>query len=136
MEIGVDPLSPVPIYQQIRDRIVEAIGDGKLRRGDVLGSVRAMAGAFRINPATVVKAYELLRSESLVATNAKTGTFVARDRDGEHPGAAFEADWSQRLTTVLAEGRARGIGHDRILEFCGEICNRLESGRPMKKEGQ
>ena len=62
MEIAVDPLSPVPLHQQIRDRIVEALGRGKLRRGDALLSVRQLAGALAINPATVVKAYNQLHS--------------------------------------------------------------------------
>lgn len=80
-----DWLQAVPIYQQIRDRIVEAIGRGGLRRGDALASVRQLAGAFAINPATVAKAYDLLRAEGLVATNAKSGSFVADDRDTSVP---------------------------------------------------
>lgn len=109
-----DWLQAVPIYQQIRDRIVEAIGRGGLRRGDALASVRQLAGAFAINPATVAKAYDLLRAEGLVATNAKSGSFVADDRDTSVPTDSFRADFTSRLTTLLAEGRARGLS-DAVL---------------------
>ncbi|GMA21065.1 GntR family transcriptional regulator [Arsenicicoccus piscis] len=128
MDIEVDPLSPVPIYQQIRDRIVEGIGAGHLHRGDALTSVRALASAFAINPATVAKAYELLRSEGLVATNAKSGTFVARDRTGEPPSPQFVEDWTGRAYTLLAEGRARGLSTSSILEVVEQLSARVDAG--------
>lgn len=114
MEIELDPLSPVPMYQQLRDRVVEQIGAGRLRRGATLAPVRALASAFGINPATVSKGYELLRSEGLVVTNAKSGTFVARDPDGGPPPSDFLPGWQARLLTLVAEARAQGVGPDDI----------------------
>ena len=121
----MDPLSPVPIYQQIRDRIVEAIGRGELRRGDALVSVRQLAGAFAINPATVAKAYDLLRTEGLVATNAKSGTFVAADRDTGVPSEAFRTDFAARLATLLAEGRAQGMSAEALRLACDQAVDHL-----------
>lgn len=121
MEITVDPLSTVPLYQQIRDRIVEAIGRGELRRGDPLVSVRQLASAFAINPATVSKAYDQLRTEGLVATNAKSGSFVAADRDTAVAPPDYHASFESRLTTLLAEGRARGLSHDALNEACTRV---------------
>lgn len=129
MEIEVDPQSTVPLYQQLRDRVVELIGAGQLRRGDGLASVRSLAGAFRINPATVGKGYDLLRSQGLVATNAKSGTFVARDRESGPPTAAFVDDWTQRLVTLLAEGRAQGLNEHAVLAACRRTSSLLEEGR-------
>lgn len=125
MDISVDPLSSVPLYQQIRDRIVEGIGTGELRRGDALASVRQLAGSFGINPATVAKAYDQLRSEGLVGTNAKSGTFVASDRDSGEPTDAFAADFADRLFTLLAEGRARGLSDAALRRACGDAADRL-----------
>lgn len=118
MDISVDPMSSVAIYQQIRDRVVEAIARGQLRRGDPLLSVRQLAATFAINPTTASKAYDLLRSESLVATNAKSGTFVAADPTTLTPSEAFVSDYGDRLRTLLAEGRARGLAVDDLRALC------------------
>lgn len=129
MDIEIEPLSPVPIYQQIRDRIVEGIASGRLARGDGLASVRSLAGALRTNPATVAKAYDQLRAEGLVATNAKSGSFIARDRESGQPEKSFVGDWTDRLTTLLAEGRAQGLPAERVLESCAGILEGFSSGR-------
>src|SRR5208282_5993836 len=49
-----------PIYRQIRDRIVAMILDGLLAEGDPLPSVRTVATESRVNPLTVLKAYQQL----------------------------------------------------------------------------
>lgn len=126
VEIALDPLSTVPLYQQIRDRIVEAIGRGQLRRGDSLTSVRQLAGAFAINPATVSKAYEQLRVEGLVATNAKSGSFVAADRDTSVATAGYVADFESRLTTLLAEARAHGLAEETLRATCERVVASLD----------
>ncbi|GAA2183943.1 GntR family transcriptional regulator [Brooklawnia cerclae] len=128
MEIELDPLSPVPLYQQVRDRIVELIAMGQLARGTGLASVRSLAGAFRINPATVAKGYDLLRTEGLVVSNAKSGTFIARGRDSEPAQAYFVTEWRQRLITLLAEGRAKGLTEADLISICREVTARLEAG--------
>lgn len=116
MQIDVDPHATAPIYQQIRDRIVEAVASGALAPGEQLASVRQLAVAFGINVATVAKAYDLLRREGLIRTNHKSGSVIAR---GPHTGAphpAFLGDWMPRLTTLLAEAVAQGMPPDEVLE--------------------
>lgn len=118
VDITIDPLSPVPLYQQIRDRIVEAIGRGELHRGDTLASVRQLAGAFAINPATVAKAYDQLRTEGFIGTNAKSGSFIAADRDTATPSPNDLASFNSRLCTLLAEGRAKGMSAAELMQQC------------------
>ena len=47
-----------PIYRQLRDRVVHMILDGVLNEGDPLPSVRNVAAEYRVNPLTVLKAYQ------------------------------------------------------------------------------
>jgi GntR family transcriptional regulator len=71
-----------PIYRQLRDRVVAMILDGVLNEGDPLPSVRNVAAEFRVNPLTVLKAYQQLAGEQLVETKRGLGMFVkdgARD---------------------------------------------------------
>lgn len=134
MDIAIDPLSPVPIYQQIRDRVVEQIAVGRLSRGDALLSVRALATAFGINPATVAKAYEALRAEGFVGANAKSGTFVAGDRDTLRVDADQTAEWRARLTTLLAEGRAKGISPADLTRACSDAIEAFDADPAVVKE--
>jgi len=71
-----------PIYRQLRDRVVAMILDGLLNEGDPLPSVRNVAAEYRINPLTVLKAYQQIVGEELVETRRGLGMFVnsgARD---------------------------------------------------------
>jgi GntR family transcriptional regulator len=65
-----------PIYRQLRDRVVAMILDGVLNEGDPLPSVRNVAAEFRVNPLTVLKAYQQLVGEELVETRRGLGMFV------------------------------------------------------------
>ena len=72
-----------PIYRQLRDRVVAMILDGVLKEGDPLPSVRNVAAEYRVNPLTVLKAYQELVDEELVEKRRGLGMFVktgARDR--------------------------------------------------------
>ena len=71
-----------PIYRQLRDRVVHMILDGLLKEGDPLPSVRNVAAEYRVNPLTVLKAYQQLVDEDLVEMRRGLGMFVkagARD---------------------------------------------------------
>ena len=65
-----------PIYRQLRDRIVSMILEGLLKEGDALPSVRTMATDYRLNPLTVLRAYQELVEEELVEMRRGRGMFV------------------------------------------------------------
>lgn len=65
-----------PIYRQLRDRVIAMILDGVLKEGDPLPSVRTVAAEYRVNPLTVLKAYQELADENLVETRRGLGMFV------------------------------------------------------------
>jgi DNA-binding transcriptional regulator YhcF (GntR family) len=115
--LNLDLASEVPIYQQLRDRIVEAIADGVLTEGSSLPATRALAADFGINFHTVNKSYDLLRQQGLIRLNRKTGAVViATSAD-----AAFRADWAARARTLLAEAVARGLPADEVMRTCRSV---------------
>jgi GntR family transcriptional regulator len=65
-----------PIYRQLRHRVVAMILDGVLNEGDPLPSVRNVAAEYRVNPLTVLKAYQQLVAQELVETKRGLGMFV------------------------------------------------------------
>src|ERR1700733_5401467 len=92
----------LPIYRQLRDRIVAMILEEALREGDPLPSVRSVAAEFRLNPLTVLKGYQRLVDEKLVEKRRGLGMFVStRARKARMKG---EREWF--LTEVWPKGFA------------------------------
>jgi GntR family transcriptional regulator len=93
-----------PIYRQIRERVVAMILDGLLKEGDPLPSVRNVATETRVNPLTVLKAYQGLEAESLVEKRRGLGMFVnagARDKLLSAERAKFLIDrWPEIHATI------------------------------------
>ncbi|MEV0159637.1 DNA-binding transcriptional regulator YhcF (GntR family) [Nonomuraea fuscirosea] len=118
MQLTLDLDSEVPIYQQIRDRIVEAIARRQAREGDPLPSTRQLAADFGINFHTVNKAYDLLRQQGVIRINRKSGAVVRRDADTGPPETPFVDDWEERMRVLLAEATVHGMDRQDVLRRC------------------
>ena len=118
MLLTVEPDGPVPIYQQITDRIVEAIASGQQPAGSALPSTRQLAVDLGVNFHTVNKGYDILRQEGLVRINRKSGAVIRRDAGSGPADAGWMRDWTGRLATLLAEAAAQGMGPDDIAAHC------------------
>ena len=99
-----------PIYRQLRDRVVAMILDGHLQEGDALPSVRNVATETRVNPLTVLKAYQQLADEQLVEKRRGLGMFVntgARDLLLASERQKFLAEqWPEIRATIVRLGLA------------------------------
>ena len=65
-----------PIYRQLRDRVIAMILDAEIGEGDPLPSVRTVAADYRVNPLTVLKAYQQLADEQIVEKRRGVGMFI------------------------------------------------------------
>lgn len=94
----------LPIYRQLRDRVVAMILEGVLGDGDALPSVRNVAAEYRLNPLTVLKGYQELVDEGLVEKKRGRGMFVtdgARDRLLKDERARFlDKEWPLVKATI------------------------------------
>ena len=68
--------SDVPIYQQIKNEIINSIEDEQLKENEILPSIRNLAKDLRISVLTVKKAYDELEQEAYIKTVQGKGTFV------------------------------------------------------------
>jgi GntR family transcriptional regulator len=94
----------LPIYRQLRDRVVDMILEGVLGDGDALPSVRNVAAEYRLNPLTVLKGYQELVDEGLVEKKRGRGMFVtdgARKQLLKDERRRFvEKEWPKVLQTI------------------------------------
>ncbi|MBH8605563.1 GntR family transcriptional regulator [Thermoactinomyces sp. CICC 10522] len=65
-----------PIYEQILQQIRSLIAKGKVNPGEKIPSVREMAKALRVNPNTVMRAYQELERDGLTEKHRGQGTFI------------------------------------------------------------
>jgi GntR family transcriptional regulator len=73
----IDPDNPVPIFQQIIERLTEAVAAGLYSPGELIPSVRQQALNLLVNPNTVQRAYEHLEREGLLVSRRGSGMAVA-----------------------------------------------------------
>ena len=78
--LTIQPNAPDPIYRQIVDQLRRLIASGQLLAGEVLPSVRDVAGFHAINPMTVSRAYGMAEAEGLLERLRGKGMAVAATR--------------------------------------------------------
>jgi GntR family transcriptional regulator len=82
--LAVDPSSPIPPYEQLRQQITALVLAKALAPGDRLPSIRQLANDLGIAGGTVARAYRELESDGVVATRGRHGTVI----EGPPRGAA------------------------------------------------
>lgn len=76
MILRVDPGSPVPPYEQLREQVVTMMATGRLPEGTRLPPIRQLASDLGLAPGTVARAYRELENDRLVVSRGRHGTFV------------------------------------------------------------
>src|SRR5579859_3785171 len=103
--IQLERTSNTPLYQQICEKIREAILSGQLAEGTRLPTERALASALGVNRTTVMNAYNQLASDGLVEGHVGRGTLVKRNHFN-YVDDNFESDgpsWLFGLPTAERE---------------------------------
>lgn len=80
MQLRISNLDGSPIYQQIVAQVKYLVAAGRLKAGDDVPPIRALAEQLRINPNTVARAYLELEREGILAMRQGFGTTVAHVR--------------------------------------------------------
>jgi len=118
-----------PIYRQLQDRVVAMILDGSLGEGDPLPSVRTVAAETRVNPLTVLKAYQQLADAGIVESRRGLGMFVnagakAKLADGERE-RFLRDEWPRIRATI----ERLGLSANELLAESTSASNKTKTGR-------
>jgi GntR family transcriptional regulator len=109
LSLHLDFRSGLPIYIQIMNQIEQQASGGRLKPGDQLPTVRALAAELRINFNTVARAYRLLDEAGLISTQQGRGTYIMEKAPPEV---------EKRLRRETLEALARQyIGEGKRLNF-------------------
>lgn len=77
MKIIISNSSSVPIYEQIKNAIINQIMNYELSTDEALPSIRSLAQDIKISIMTIKKAYDELEQEGYIVSIQGKGTFVA-----------------------------------------------------------
>src|SRR5439155_10880291 len=105
---GIDPRSPIPLYDQIAERVRLAIATGSLGSAEPLPSVRQLAAELRVNPATITQAYRDLEAQGFVEIRHGAGTFVRELAPGRRARERSQQA-AVLVRKLLAEARRSGV---------------------------
>ncbi len=115
MYLRLDHHSGEPIYRQIVEQIKYKIACGQAAGGDQLPSIRVLAGQLKINPRTVVKAYEELQRGGLVVMKQGQGVFITDHRENI-PARVRRKAITDMARRMLSEASRLGVDLDEVLD--------------------
>jgi DNA-binding transcriptional regulator YhcF (GntR family) len=108
--LRVDGQAGRPLFDQLRNQIIEAIRAGILPPGARLPTVRELAADLGLAVNTVARAYRELESAGIVETRGRFGTFVARADPSDTAMAAA-------ARAYLDVARGLGLGKLEALRY-------------------
>lgn len=77
MKILISNSADKPLYQQIKEQIIDAILKGELAGGDCLPSIRSFANDIKVSVLTIRRVYDELEQEGFTTSQVGIGTFVS-----------------------------------------------------------
>jgi GntR family transcriptional regulator len=110
LSFSLDMVNGVPIYRQIIQQIEYAILSGRMRAGDRLPTIRALAVELKTNPNTIARAYNELEIKGILATQVGSGTYIS-DKKPVQEGDRLNRKIREVLGRFIQE--MQGLGVDR-----------------------
>jgi GntR family transcriptional regulator len=103
-----------PLYEQILDQIRSLVAKGEIGLGEKIPSVRELAQGLKINPNTVMHAYQELERDGLTEKRRGQGTFITTSPDQV---TGFRQEFAQRtIDDFLLKMENLGYTHEDIIK--------------------
>lgn len=121
MKIIVSNRSGIPIYEQIKSQIKEAVFSGELREDDLLPSIRQLAKDLKISVITTTRAYSDLEEEGFVVNVQGKGCYVLpQNKEMARENALRKVELG--LTDAIIAAKLGGIKKDEVTEMLNVLC--------------
>ena len=131
MILQIDTSSGIAIYEQVVRQLKFAVASGKLRKGELIPSVRELSKQLAINPNTVARAYRQLQDEQVLESVRGLGMQMM---DGAEKRCRSERKKliAARLKEVLLEARRSGLLRDDVRKILDKELNQFPEHEEAK----
>ncbi|HET7932130.1 MAG TPA: GntR family transcriptional regulator [Rhodanobacteraceae bacterium] len=119
--LTIQPASAEPIYRQIVEQLRRLIAGGQIGPGDLLPSVREVAGFHAVNPMTVSRAYSLAESEGLLERLRGKGMAVAAVKRATQSQSQRLALLEPQITSLARQARELELPAEPVLRRIGQL---------------
>ena len=116
MNIIISNNSSVPIYEQIKNAIKNAIISNELKEEEMLPSVRNLANDLKISFLTVKKAYDELEAEGFIKTVQGKGSYVL-PKNLELLREEKLKELEKNISTVVKLSKIYGITEEEVINL-------------------
>ena len=132
MFIKIDMTSDTPIYEQLKQNIIQGIATNELRHTQELPSVRQLAADLSVNMHTVAKAYTQLKDSGFISVHRNKGAVINAPDMYAATDKYFEA-LQEKLFEKVAEAICRGTLKEQWLKLCSDAYDMLHEKKEIKK---
>jgi len=120
MNLELDFRSGIPIYLQVVERIKEQIASSRLKPGDQLPTVRALALELRVNFNTIARAYRILDESGIISTQQGRGTYILELPPPEMSEKIRRQSLQELTARYLSDASRLGSSPDEVAAFFQE----------------
>jgi GntR family transcriptional regulator len=113
-----------PIYRQIADQVKAEVVSGTLDGDQQVMSTNQYAAFYRINPATVAKAFQQLVDEQVLYKKRGIGMFVSPTARDALRARRRETFFTDVVDPMVAEAKAVGVPHAEVVARIERLAGR------------
>lgn len=115
MKMIISNSSSVPIYQQIKNSIINQIMNDELKEDEAIPSIRNLAHDIKISIMTIKKAYDELEEEGYIVSKQGKGTYVA-PKNTELAKEKAQKDIEEYISKIVDISTKHNIDKNKIIE--------------------
>lgn len=116
MKMIISNSSSVPIYEQIKNSIIEQIMNNELQEDEAIPSIRNLAQDIKISVMTIKKAYDELEQEGYIISRQGKGTFVA-PKNTELAKDKAQKDIEEYISKIIDISSKFDIPREEIIDI-------------------
>ncbi|MCR3922998.1 MAG: GntR family transcriptional regulator [Firmicutes bacterium] len=121
--LQIDYRSRVPIYEQIKNQILELVMVDSLQPHDQLPSIRSLAQSLKLNVNTVKRAFSDLEAAHVIYTVVGKGSYVSEQAQDNF---LLKDRAREEIETALKSGRSNGLSKVEIQSMVEELFGKEE----------
>ena len=116
MKLIISNSSNVPIYEQIKNQIIDQILKDDLKEDEVLPSIRTLSADIKISVMTIKKAYDELEKEGYIITRQGKGSFVA-PKNLELAKEEKKKEIEEHINKIVSISKIYNIDEKEVLDL-------------------